>query len=264
MGCENWIQKETAAMVNMEAIRDFLGGGGAGDAVAKPPKKGGAAAGDAPKRRVGRTIDPAKVVTFADWVKAAKGKYINVVLGPDNALLVLDPGKARDNFKEALAAPVKTIPHVMGADYAVVLRGGPGVTEELRAAAEAKRNAVKTEHDALVGGYQTAFGETERTLLNAVDNWGAANDAPSRRVAALAVGRAARAAALAAADLRGAQYPHRYAENDVTMRRFVLPAVGGDAGYELVRYFTQSVTADDRGVTMGGAAIAGGAAAGAM
>lgn len=245
----------------MEAIRDFLGGDAA---PAAKPKKGGGAAGDAaPKRRVGRTIDPEKVVTFADWVKAAKGKYINVVLGPDNALLVLDPGKARDNFKEALEEPVKTIAHVMGSDYAVVLRGGPGVTEELRAAAEAKRNAVKTERDALVGRYQTAFGETERELLNAVDNWGAANDAPSRRVAALAVGHATRAAALAAADLRGSQYPHRYAENDVTPRRFVLPAVGGDAGYELVRYFTQTVTAEDRGVTLGGAAIAGGAA-GAM
>ena len=247
-------------MVNMEAIRDFIGGGGAEDAAAAkpPPKKGGDAA---PKRRVGRTIDPTKVVTFDDWVKAAKGKYINVVLGPDNALLVLDPGKARDNFKEALEAPVKTISHVMGSDYAVVLRGGSGVTEELRAAAEAKRNAVKTERDALAGGYQTAFGETERDLLNAVDNWGAANDAPSRRVAALAVGRAARATALAAEDLRSAQYPHRYAENDVTLRRFVNPAVGGDVAVELVRYFTPTVTAADRGVTMGGAAIAGGAAA---
>lgn len=237
----------------MEAIRDFLGGDAAPAAKPKKGEGGG-------KRRVGRTIDPEKVVTFADWVKAAKGKYINVVLGPDNALLVLDPGQSRDDFKTALAAPVKTIAHMMGADFAVVLRGGSGVTEELRAAAEATRNAVKTEREALVRGYTTAFDTAERGLLNAVDNWGAANDAASRRVAALAVGHAARATALAATDLRGAQYPYRYAENDVTQRRFVNPAKADDAAYELVRYFTPAVSAMERGVTMG-AAVAGGAAA---
>lgn len=241
----------------MEAVRNFLGVG-AEDAAAPKPKKDKAEGGA--KRRVGRTIDPDKVVTFNDWVKAAKGKYINVVLGPDNALLVLDPGQARDDFKEAIKAPVKTVSHVMGADYAIVLRGGPGITEELRAAAEAKRNAVKTERDALVAGYDTAFGSAESELLNAVDNWGAANDAPSRRVAALAVGRAARATALAAQDLRGAQYPFRYVENDVTLRRFVNPAADDDAEYELVRYFTPTTTAAERGVTVGAAAIAGGAA----
>lgn len=258
MGCENRNQKETATKVNMEAIRDFLGGDAA--PAAKPKKGGAAAEGGVAKRRVGRTIDPEKVMTFADWVKAAKGKYINVVLGPDNALLVLDPGQARDDFKAALAAPVKTIAHVMGSDYAVVLRGGPGITEELRAAAEAKRNAMKTERDALVEGYTTAFGAAESGLLNAVDNWAAAKDAPSRRVAALAVGHAARAAALAATDLRGAQYPYRYAENDVTKRRFVNPAKADDTAYELVRYYTQAVSASDRGVTVGAAAPAGGAA----
>jgi hypothetical protein len=258
MGCENRAKpadEKSAVQGNMNAVVDLLTGGAAAvpEAAAGKPKEPVAAV----KRRVGKTIDPAKVVTFDDWVKTAKGKYINVALGTDNSLLVLDPGKARDNMTEALATPVKTISHVMGADYSVVLRGG--ATEELRAAAEAKRNAVKTERDGLVSGYQTAFQTVETELLNAVDNWGAANDAPSRRVAALAVGRAARAAALAAADVRGAQYPYRYAEHTLTSRRLVYPALD-DAELELVRYFPVATSAADRGVTVGGgAAIAGGA-----
>lgn len=246
MGCENratFAGEKSAVQGNMNAVVGlFRGNAAAGAAAAEKPKA-------APvKRRVGKTIDPAKVMTFDDWVKAAKGKYINVVLGTDNALLVLDPGKARDNMTEAIATPVKTISHVMGADYSVVLRGA--ATEELRAAAEAKRNAVKTERDALVSGYQTAFHTVETTLLNAVDNWGAANDASSRRVAALAVGKSARAAALAATDLRGAQYPYRYAEHSITSRRFVYPAAD-DADLELVRYFPVATSAIDRGVTVG-------------
>ena len=222
----------------MEVLAQLVGGGAAKKDAEKP------------KRRVGRTIDPAKVVTFNDWVKAAKAKYINIAMGADNALLVLDPGKTRDDMTAALAAPVKTIPHVMGADYAFVLAGGPNISEELRVVAEAKREAVKIERDTLLSGYQTTFQTVESGLLTAVDNWNSLYDVPSRRVAALAVGEAIHATAKAEAELRAAKYPHRYVENQTVRRMLINPATGDPREQELVRYYTIATSEVDRGVSV--------------
>jgi hypothetical protein len=171
-------------------------------AAPKASKKGGAAGGGK------YTVDPAEIGDLEGWLVAYAAGAINVWKSPDNSLQVLDPAQAVADFAAARDAPVKTIPHAMGYDFAVVL-GSAATSEELRAAAEAKRNAHLTEREGYVSGQMAAREVAEDELLTAADQWSASATPTDRRAAAFAVAR--KTAALARADrlLREAQFPYR-------------------------------------------------------
>lgn len=170
----------------------------------------------------GRTIDPKKITNIASWAKAFGRGYINVVKNEDAEYVVLDPKKAKEDFESALAEPVKTIPHLHGADYIDILNN-PRVTAELRAAAETKAENIRTEINARIIAAQLVYSQAEQELLTAVDNWRSAGDPATRTITAQAVGAASKAVAAAEAELRDAAYPHKYIKTYSDLTRGQLP-----------------------------------------
>jgi len=202
-----------------------------------------------------RTIDPAKVNTVAEWVKAAK-RYRNCVLGADGMLLVLDPTAASEDYAAALAAPAKTIPHLMGDDYLAVLHGTVPSTGELRAAAEAKyvalRSAIKAQRDGAAAAYETAESEV-LTLADARDS---TNEQTTKIAIAQQMGTAAKILSERATALRETTYPKRYAIDDPTITRaMIVPGSGDDRVSEhLVKRLVNAISdGNDRAVKLAGA-----------
>jgi hypothetical protein len=209
-----------------------------------------------------RTIDPAKVNTVDEWIKAAK-RYKNCVLGEDGSLLVLDPTMTSTDYAAALAAPAKTIPHLMGDDYLAILNGTLPSTGELRAAAEAKyialRSAIKAQRDGAAAAYETAESE----VLALAD----AHESTAERTAKIAIAQQMGAAAVAlserAAALRQVTYPKRYVIEDPTVTRAILVPGSGDdrvAEFLVSRLVNAISDGADRAVRLGDAGAGAGAA----
>lgn len=188
------------------------------------------------KTRKGKTIDPKKVVDVESWARYFKRGYQNVVVGEDGSFLVLDAELTKTDFPAALDDPTKTIPHLMGEDYLVVL-ADPKSSKELRATAEARRTRIDEELGARVAAAKLAYSEAETELLNMNERWKNAPDAPSRIVLAQAVAAANAAVASAEAALRAAQAPHRYiAEYRDIPRMLLKPGSGDDRPIKNVIY----------------------------
>jgi hypothetical protein len=164
----------------------------------------------APIKKRGKTIDPSRIDDIESWLNAYKQNYINVVLGEDGSYLVLDPVRITTDPEGALREPVKSIPHLTGDDYATVLAAGLGAPAELRAAAEAKLETLRSGIAASVEPLATAFLEEESAFLEAVANWKSAPDPATRTTTAQEVGRAAARLAAAETALQEAKYPRRY------------------------------------------------------
>ena len=211
-------------------------------AIAAPPKKtGGKKKGAAGAAGGKYTVDPAEVGDLDGWLAAYLAGAVNVWKSPDNSLLVLDPAQAVADVAAARAAPIKTIAHAMGHDFAVVL-GSATASEELRAASEAKRNAYMTERSGYISGHMAAREVAEEDLLTAADQWSASATPDARRMAAFDVAR--KTAVLARADrlLREAQFPYRQLNVDEKMEK------------TFITHGLRMTAAKDRVVTLGAAA----------
>jgi hypothetical protein len=175
----------------------------------------------------GKTIPESKVVDVASWAKYYGKKYQNIVLGEDGSFLVLDPARTKTDFAAALDDPVKVIPHLMGSDYLTVL-ADRSAGAELRAAAEARRNAIHEDLDARIRAAKVAYSEAEVTLLQASREWKNATNAPSRVLLAQAVAEANKAVADAENMIRTAEAPHRYIKAYRGIPRMLLNPGSGD------------------------------------
>jgi len=152
---------------------------------------------------------PADVTDIDTWLY--NHKKINIVLGPDGSMLVLDP-KTRDVSK-----PVKTIPFRRGIDAFRVLAQPSMYGEELRVAALEKTDAiVASRQDAINVGY-TAVIEADQHYLEAVDKWEAAKTVAN----ALAVAATQKSLAGTEETYRKALYPHRKIEELSLLRKDV-------------------------------------------
>ncbi len=185
--------------------------------------------------RVGRTIDPAKVTDHKTWLSAYKSGYKNVVQSETGSLLVLDP--ATMNVAEA-----KVIPHLRGQDYITVLGSEDS---ELRALAQAKREAIRNDINAATHAAQQIYVGIEQQLLEAVDAWKMADTDATRKEAAVLVGTLSTRLQEADEAVGNAAYPHRYikAENDLP-RKALNYATHDDRTIENTLYRTVIVSED--------------------
>jgi hypothetical protein len=198
----------------------------------KPKKKRG---GDT---RKGKTIAVEKVGGVEDWAKYFRRGYQNIVLGEDGSFLVLDAALTKTDYFAALAEPAKTIRHLMGSDYRVVLANS-GAPSELRAAAEAKRTEVVEDLETSAAAARVLFIDAERELLDLTRLWESAPDGPTRTIQAQRVSAANRAVMDAEKQLREALAPHRY------IVRYSEPS-------NIYRLVPESTIAPERVVVVGG------------
>ena len=205
------------------------------DPVGIKPKKKRAAV----ETRKGKTVGVEKIADVEDWAKYFKRGYQNIVLGEDGSFLVLDPVLTKTNYPAALDKPAKTIRHLMGSDYRVVLANS-GAPSELRAAAEAKRTEAVEDLETAAAAARVLFIDAERELLELTQLWESAPDAPTRTIQAQRVAVANRAVMEAERQLREALAPQRY------IIRYSEPS-------NVYRLVPETTTAPERVVVVGGA-----------
>ncbi len=208
--------------------------------------------------RVGRTIDPAKVTTVENWLNYYKLKYNNIVQGSDGSLRVLDPAAMAEDRAAAFES-AKVIPHMTGQDYIDILKTGEG-RPELRAAAEAKRDELRTAIDTAAASLTETFMGIEQQLLEAVDAWKIADTHATRKEAATLVGTLTRQLQEIEERMRAAQYPKRYIKPESDLPRKALYYASHDdrtIPYTLYRIVNETNDATQRvvsGVTEEGTA----------
>lgn len=203
------------------------------------------------------TIDPALVVDTDSWLNYYKKKYVNVVLGEDGSMRVLDVRAVKENLADALANPVKVIPHKKEDDYIALLRDSH-TSEELRAAALAKRDEIVQRTSVASAAEIPTYLGAERTLLATMDAWKGATSADSRSTAALEVARLTREVEKSEREMRFKQYPHRYLHTDEkTHKELDYTSVDASARkYTVVRYIPETTVPADRGVVLTAAGTA--------
>ncbi len=159
-----------------------------------------------------RTVDPTKVTDLDSWLSYYKLGYANIKHGSNGEFLVLDP------VTQDMTAPAKVIETQKGYDYIDVLRSEKA-EPSLRAASEAKREAVASEIQSHVTDAMTNYLSAEHNLMTAVQQWNVAVNPAERSVAALDVGVAQRALAEADEAYRKALYPKRYIKPESGLAR---------------------------------------------
>lgn len=183
----------------------------------------------------GRTIDPNKITTVAEWANGAR-IYTNLVLGSKGEFQVMSP--------KDVGTLVKVIPHLIGYDALTLLSQAPdAVSEELRAAAEKKYEEIQSEISGRVVAIKQLFTEAEDEYLDAIDNWRYSPDAATRTRNALHVSNAQIKLAAAEKELRSAQYPHRYIfNNDAISRKMIYPGSGDDRMHGVITRWNPTTT----------------------
>ena len=196
--------------------------------------------------RVGKTIDPELVTDIDSWCRYYESKYTNIIYDK-GSMLVLDPTVMASDPKEARANPAKTIVALKGVDYNDVL-GSSSVSEELRAAADAKRKAIHDVQTESVTTAATTLMDAEQDLLVAVDAWRVAEDDSSRTASAIEVGRLTKEVEVAERSLRSATYPHRYVKEEVVEMKNIDYATHDDRKRGLYRLVNAGISAPERTV----------------
>lgn len=171
--------------------------------------------------RKARTVDPTKVTDLDSWLSYYKLGYTNVKHGKKGELLVLDPSTLD------IDAPAKTIEVPKAYDYIDILRSST-VESTLRAAAEAKYGAVASEISAHVTDAMTDYLAAEKVLLDAVSRWKLAVDETERSIAALDVGAAQKALAVADTAYGSALAPKRYIKSESGIPRKAIDYTNND------------------------------------
>lgn len=158
-----------------------------------------------------RTIDPKKVTTLEKWVHYYKS-YGNVVKGPENTFLVLDPATLDEDV------PVKTFTIGKGVDAISELQisgfRAPEAQQLLETAAQSRAVAV----DAV----NQAFREKEQVMLREVQQWKTTNEPATKSLLADSIGRLQKELSELDTKRREAKYPHRYILKESRLPRKVL------------------------------------------
>lgn len=200
--------------------------------------------------RKGRIVDPTKVGDLDSWLSYYKLGYTNVKHGSKGEFLVLDPATMD------ASNPAKVIEPQKAYDYVNVLRSS--TTEStLRAAAEAKREAVISEIDSHVTDAMANYLDAEKRLLAATEAWALAEDASQRSLAALDVGVAQHMLAMADTAYCSALAPHRYIKSESGLARKVLDYTTNDdrvLQYAVHRLINEQTAVADRVVIGAGTA----------
>jgi hypothetical protein len=197
-----------------------------------------------------RTVDPTKVTDLDSWLSYYKLGYANIKHGKNGELLVLDPA-TQDS-----ANPAKVIEAQKAYDYIDVLRSESS-EPSLRAASEAKREAVISEIQSHVTDAMANYLSAEKTMLEAVDRWNSAVNPAERSVAALDVGVAQRALADADAVYRNALFPKRYIKSESGIARKLIDYTTVDdrvIQYAIYRLVPEATEPADRVVIGAGTA----------
>ena len=162
--------------------------------------------------RAKKTIDPASVQTMDQWVDAYTAGYVNIVLGNNGEMEVFQGAGAEKRF-------VKIIPHAKGLDCTVVL------AKELRAPIyeEALTRQSKIDKSIRIDtvSAQAKYLETERSLLNLVEEWKQERDVAIRRGLSVRIGECTKQLQDAELALNKAKYPFRYPIGEVAPKLLI-------------------------------------------
>jgi len=197
------------------------------------------------------TVDPTAIETLDDWLLFYKAGSKNLKLDKQGNYLVLDGERI-----------VKMIPHLpKESDYVTILLSSTNT--DLRGAAEAKRDAVRTTRQTLIDAAQKEYLEKEQELLGASDTWETTkrgNDAAARHAAALIVGTLTVELRQKETALQEARYPVRYAPrlNRDLPRKVIDIDTHDDRVISVAQLIVQEVATSDRGVAAPVPAIANG------
>ena len=194
----------------------------------------------------GATVNPSDVTDVNSWLRYYKLKRVNIQMGEDGSLLVLDPALLKTPA-EAYERPAKVIPHLRADDMTVVL--ARSTNPELRAVAEEKRKALSEAIQNNVTTTSRAYTDIEGDLLKAVDTWKVADSAATRSVAALEVGTLSREIADADEAARYAMYPQRRIFSEKGIQKKQIHYATHDersVGYLVHRIMLDTTTPADR------------------
>jgi hypothetical protein len=203
---------------NRKAVYNGTGSAAAGagaaaagsDGICEAAAAAGAAARNArEERRRGKTIDPERIATLAQWA-AAYGKFKNVRIGPDGIPTVF----ARESAgNEGIA---KQFPSEKAHDLYVILQSGES---ELRETAIGRLDELVEGLVEPVGAAAAAYRGAEKAFLDATDRWRSAATPFARQLAAEEAAKASAAVAEAEKAVRQAEAPRRTAVIKANMTR---------------------------------------------
>jgi curved DNA-binding protein CbpA len=203
------IQEAHEVLSNRNRKAVYNGTGSAGAAAAGSDGIFQAARNAREERRRGKTIDPERIATLAQWA-AAYGKFKNVRIGPDGIPTVF----ARESAgNEGIA---KQFPSEKAHDLYVVLQSGES---ELRETAIGRLDELVEGLVEPVGAAAAAYRGAEKAFLDATDRWRSAATPFARQLAAEEAAKASAAVAEAENAVRQAETPRRTAVIKANMTR---------------------------------------------
>jgi curved DNA-binding protein CbpA len=201
---------------NRKAVYNGTGSTAAAAAAGSEEDLFGAAAASAAGRaakeeRRGRTVDPERIATLAQWAKAY-GKFKNVRIGADGIPTVF----TRESAANQEPSIAKQFPSEKAHDLYVVLQSGES---ELRETALGRLEELVEGLVEPVGSATAAYRGAEKAFLEATDRWRSATTPFARQLAAEEAARASAAAAAAEGVLRQTETPRRTTVWKATMTR---------------------------------------------
>jgi hypothetical protein len=164
-----------------------------------------------------RTIDPKKVTTLEKWVQYNKS-YGNVVMGPNNTFLVLDP-ESLD-----MENPIKTFTIGQAVDAIVAIQDSGLQEQALRILETGQEQRI-----AAVAEVNQAYREKEQELLKTILIWKTTAEAAAKSLLADSIGILQKELADLDTARRQAKYPHRYILEEKRLPRMVLNYATRDA-----------------------------------
>jgi hypothetical protein len=191
-----------------------------------------------------RTIDPKKVTSLERWVHYYKS-YGNIVEGPDNTFLVLDPASLDES------APVKTFAIGKAVDAVTALH----LENDNRAAqAAALLQDAATKRATAVAAANDAYRAKEQQLLREVQHWKTAGEPAVRSLMADTIGILQKELSELDTARREARYPHRYILEEKRLPRMVLNYATRDERViqnAIYRTVPQTMTISERIIEVG-------------
>ena len=187
----------------------------------------------ATRRRGGTFVDPSKIQTFEEWIKAKASKYTNIVLGDNGDLQVW-------NKTGELA---KVIPHLQTLDTYVAIHSDDSKLRDIAAQTIAQTKDTLA-HERSVK--QVEFDTLEETLLDAIRVWEHAPNSSERKQAAHTVGIVSKQLQDAANQLQTTIYPFRYIQTEIVPKKAIQYATMDDRKVSIARLVLASTDVSSR------------------
>jgi hypothetical protein len=196
-----------------------------------------------------RVVNPDEVNDIDTWLFNYKQQKRNIRQGSDGSMLVLDPVQMAEDFQSAMES-AKKIPFKRGYDPIYVVSSA-SASAELRAAALAKLDEIKTTRNEAVEVATNEFNALERQLLEATGEWNIAQSPAIRKEKATLIASLTEQLSEADMNMRDAAYPHRILISDSTLPRKALNYASMDdrkVKYALHRTLQLQSTAQERAI----------------